>query len=661
MHHPIILRLAIPSPLRQHFDYLAPQGIAKHFWQKGMRIKVPFGKRECVGILLDVVSKSEISSEKLKFIFTSIDEQPIISTSTMKLLTWAAEYYHHPIGDVMIGTLPRLIRQGKKIAPLEYSKNENTLTQRVTLNESQRQAVAAINTTSGFKAFLCCGVTGSGKTEVYLQVIENIIAQDKQALILVPEIGLTPQILSRFTAAFDCPIVTYHSNMTEKQRAKAWMAAKNGEAKIIIGTRSAIFIPLPHCGIIIIDEEHDTSFKQQAGFRYSARDCGVIRAKIENIPIVLGSATPSLESIFNVEKGRYSLLSLPHRPGNAIAPTITVVDSRGQHLKKGFSSQSLQKISQHLKNQGQVLLFLNRRGYAPTLLCHQCGYCVACHRCDARLTYHIHPKRLVCHHCGATKPIPINCPDCRQTELMDVGLGTEQLESTIRQLFPNEMVIRIDRDSTRSKSSFSQKLEAIHNGEARILIGTQMISKGHHFANLTLVVIIDIDSGLYSSDFRALEHTSQQILQVAGRSGRAEKKGEVLIQTHHPDHSLLQQLITEGYSSFAAEMLAERRQTLMPPFSYFALLRAEAVNANFPRHFLEDIKQKFSSNQFQVNLLGPIASILEKKAGRYRYQLLIQASKRPALHQVLKQITTYLKSTSRKVRWSLDVDPIDML
>ena len=654
---PSILRVAVPSPLWQSFDYLLPQ--KTQAVQPGVRLKVPFGQREAVGILLEVVVHSTVPADKLKPIIEIIDEKSLIPPSLLKLYRWASNYYHYPIGEIILGSLPRLFRQGKTIS----CEKIDTLHQVISppsleLNVHQQSAVNQITASNHFQTFLLSGITGSGKTEVYLRCIEKLIQQQKQALFLVPEIGLTPQTLQRFRERFNIPIVVLHSNLTDKKRAQAWIMAKTGVAKIVIGTRSAIFTPLLKPGMVILDEEHDLSFKQQSGFRYSARDLAVMRGQFENIPVMLGSATPSLESLYNVRHRRYRLLPLRSRAGNAALPKLTVVDLRQKKLIAGLSEDLLISIEKHIKNNGQVLLFLNRRGYAPTLLCHGCGWVMHCDRCDARLTLHYYPKRLYCHHCGAAKKIPLICSQCQQQELIDVGFGTERLEAALQHHFPGYGIVRIDRDSTRTKNSMEDKLNLIHNQAVPILIGTQMVAKGHHFAHLTLVAIVDADSGLYNADFRATERMGQLLTQVSGRAGRVDRQGEVLIQTHQSNNPFLILLLKEGYEVFAQALLQERQLVKLPPFTHLTLLRAEAVKQNLPLKFLLHIKEcMLNKLEKKVDLLGPVPAVMERKAGRYRYQLLFQSEHRKHLHHVLNKLILLLANQRTKVHWSLDIDP----
>ena len=548
--------------------------------------------------------------------------------------------------------------------PEDISKNHQHKPPIPELNPAQDTAVKTIlEQRQSFSVSLLEGVTGSGKTEVYLRVIEQVIAAGSQALVLVPEIGLTPQLISRFQSRFDVPVVAMHSDLSERERLNAWLFAKQGTARIVIGTRSAVFTPFKQLGLIVVDEEHDPSLKQQDGFRYSARDIAVRRAQMLNIPIILGSATASLESLHNALQGRYTHLSLPERAGTAVHPKIRLLDVRSKPIYDGLSILLTDAIRKHLQAGQQVLLFLNRRGFAPTLLCHDCGWVSECKRCDSHMTLHFAHNRLRCHHCGSERSLDIKCPQCGGAELIPIGLGTERIEQVLHGLFPEVDVIRVDRDTTRRKGALEKKLAEINEGKVGILLGTQMLAKGHHFPNVTLVGVIDIDQGLFSSDFRAMERMAQTITQVAGRAGREETPGEVLIQTHHPQHPLLQILIQKGYHPFARMALVERQAAALPPYSYLALLRAEAVDAGKPYEFLNEAKQlAVQLAVANVQISGPVAAPMEKRAGRFRAQLLLQASKRSELHRLLAPWVRQLEETKsgRKVRWSLDVDPIEM-
>jgi len=728
-------RIAIPTPLRRYFDYLAPANYASASPQNGVRVRVPFGRQTLIGILLETVHETDVPPNKMKQVIEVLDEQAVFDEEVLQLLRWCAQYYHHPIGEVMQNALPAKLRQGaatnikgirrwqltpdgqqvdlqnlkraaKQIALLsdlqqsdsglfesQLSANhvgwrpvmkrlqekgwvdsveENALPvaeptrSAPTLNTDQQRAIQRVleQQSSGFNAYVLEGVTGSGKTEVYLQVIEEVIKQGKQALVLVPEIGLTPQLLNRFLLRLHGRIAIMHSGLSDEERLQAWLHTQAGSADVIIGTRSAVFSPLLRPGVIIIDEEHDLSFKQQDGFRYSARDLAVKRARDLNIPIILGSATPSLETLYNAQQGRYETLLLPERAGNAKPPTISLLDVRSQKMEQGVSAQLLHKMKQHLQRGSQVLLFLNRRGFAPVLMCHECGWHALCPRCDAHMTLHQSNSQLRCHHCGTEQYKPHTCPACNSEDLLQMGFGTERIEHALTALFPHYEVIRIDRDSTRRKGAMEKLLNDINNGKQQILIGTQMLAKGHHFPNVTLVGMLNADHGLYSSDFRASERMGQLILQVAGRAGREEKEGEVLIQTHHADHPLFKLLLRHDYPAFAKSLMQERQQTEFPPFTHLALLRAEAVDQHSPMAFLEQARLLLEQHmQKEMMLLGPFPALMERRAGRYRAQLLVQANNRKQLQSLFHHSISQIENlkVAKKVRWSIDIDPMDLM
>lgn len=667
MNPNFILQIAIACPLRTCFDYLPPPNYPIENLVPGIRLRVPFGKREVIGILLSIRGSTNVPLNKLRPVLEILDTEPILPPGLLELAQWASGYYHEPLGEVVLGALPTLLRKGRatdkiKLGDLKQVERRSPLQ----LNPAQKIAVDRVCGAFGqFETFLLYGVTGSGKTEVYLQIIDQTLKNNKQALVLVPEIGLTPQTVSRFRERFPVPIVTLHSGMTEKERLQAWWMAKTGEASIVIGTRSALFAPLLNPGIIIVDEEHDLSFKQQDGFRYSARDLAIMRGRIEKIPIVLGSATPSLESFANVQQERYHLLELPERAGTAINPTFHILDMRKLTLVDDlFAPALLKAITSHLQRDGQILLFLNRRGYAPVVMCHTCGWIAHCPHCDAPMTLHHKPEQLQCHHCGVHRPPIKICPECKTGNLFSRGIGTERIELSLQQQFPDVPIVRVDRDSTSTKGALEQALETIHSGHGRILIGTQMLAKGHHFPDVSLVVILNVDSGLYSVDFRATERLAQLLLQVAGRAGRAEKPGEVIIQTHCPDHPLLGHLIKEGYTGFAKAALEERKLSGFPPHGYLALLRADAVKQDVLMPFLKQIQQiglKIADPNIQI--LGPVPAPLERRAGRYRGQLLLQAHQRPHLQHFLSLLIHAIDKLkfNRQIRWSLDIDPVDLI
>lgn len=535
-----------------------------------------------------------------------------------------------------------------------------------TPNAEQRHAIDAVLGADGFAPFLLDGVTGSGKTEVYLHAVADCLARGRQALVLVPEIGLTPQLLARFRARLGVPVHATHSGLGDGERARVWTAAWRGEARVVVGTRSAVFTPLPEAGLIVVDEEHDASYKQQDGIRYHARDLALVRAKALDVPVLLGSATPSLESLHNARSGRYAHLRLQQRAGDAQPPRVRVIDVRKRPLQAGLSTQALDAIRAALDAGGQVLVFKNRRGYAPVLLCHDCGWSAQCRRCGSAeqgrpMTVHGGGRRLVCHHCGARQARPDACPDCASLALQPQGVGTERVEEALAQQFTDVPVLRIDRGSTRRKDALQQQLARLGDAPG-ILVGTQLLAKGHDLPRLTLVCVVGVDEGLFSADFRAGEKLSQLLIQVAGRAGRAAYAGEVLLQTHHPQHPLLLTLITGGYHAFAGEALVEREAAAFPPFAHLALLRAEAKHADAPTAFLHAARALLQNDPALVALDGPFPAPMARRAGLHRAQLLLSASERPALHVLLDAALPAIHTLpeARRVRWSLDVDPVDL-
>jgi primosomal protein N' (replication factor Y) len=530
------------------------------------------------------------------------------------------------------------------------------------LHAEQDAAVAAVTDAFGrFQPFLLDGVTGSGKTEVYLSLIERTLAQGRQALLLVPEIGLAPQTVRRLRDRLGVPVEVLHSNLAEGERARAWLRMRSGEARVVLGTRSAVFTPLPHAGLIIVDEEHDSAYKQQEGFRYHARDLALVRGRALQVPVLLGSATPSLESLANVEAGRYRALHLRSRPAATQPPQVQIVDMRAQRLEHGLSPALLHAVGETVARGEQVLVFRNRRGYAPVLLCHSCGWHAECPRCEHPLTLHAAWRKLVCHHCDLQAPVPSACPACGSQELKPQGQGTERLEEALTAHFPQTPVLRIDRETTRRRDAFEQLLDNLAQDAPAILVGTQMLAKGHDLPNLTLVAIVGVDEGLLSVDFRSGERLAQLVVQVAGRAGRARKPGRVLLQTHHPDHPLLRTLLAQGYASAAKELLAERRQTGLPPYGHQVLLRCEAHQRAAVDAFLSEACAALPDTS-KLQIAGPMPAPMPLRAGRQRGQLLIEAANRRDLHAAVRPWSMQLAQlpSARKVRWSLDVDPIDL-
>jgi primosomal protein N' (replication factor Y) len=727
--------VALDMPLKRLFDYLpCDSSLFDQSVEPGMRVRVPFGRQRLVGVVMGSADSSDVPPERLKSILQVLDPSPVLDTSALQLLRWAAEYYHHPIGEVLATALPKALRLGVKAAaseerwtataegrealnrgePRRAPKQRDLLAYLVEhdgaapealnegvpnwrdaarslvvrgwiasadipiasvdkpfvvrapgpeLRDEQRVAVEAVREALGqFGAFVLHGVTGSGKTEVYLRLVERVLEQGRRALVLVPEIGLTPQLVGRFRDRFDTPMAVLHSALTDHERLMAWRDAFTGRARIVLGTRSAVFAPVPDLGIIIVDEEHDSSFKQhEGGFRYSARDLAVVRAQRADVPVVLGSATPALETLHNVVGGRYVRLSLQHRAGQAEPPRMALVDLRTNAGHSGVSTPAIQAIERHLRDDGQVLVFLNRRGYAPTLLCTACGWVAPCGECDARLTVHMSVGRLRCHHCGADSALPSRCPQCGFA-VKPVGQGTERIEEALTSLFPGVTLARLDRDVVRRRGDMEEVMRRMSSGEARILVGTQMVTKGHDFPNVTLVVVLNADQGLFSTDFRAPERLAQTVVQVAGRAGRGAKPGEVLIQTEFPGHPLLLSLLTEGYEGFARTALAERAQASWPPFSRLAAVRDSAKTAEGALEFLVEARKLASVPPRGLRLLGPVPAAMSKRAGRYHAQLLIEGTDRSSLHQFLDSWLPAVEQlqSARRVRWALDVDPIEL-
>lgn len=739
------IRVAVPSPLYRTFHYLADENNSTAL-SPGSRVLVPFGKQKQVGVIVGnaLNEMDSVAASKLKPIIQALDAQPIIDQTLLSLCHWIADYYHHPIGDVIQQALPTALRKGgdtllatqtcyqlntdnindeqidtllkravKQRDAFKIFQNHNVIRsdelkhhnispatikallekqlvskqQRLAhellaskeasksavhqLNSEQSKAVDAINEAfDHFTPFLLEGVTGSGKTEVYLHAIEQLLAKDKQALVLVPEIGLTPQTVGRFQKRFpNKTIAVIHSGLNDNQRKQAWLLAQQGIADILIGTRSASLTPMPRLGLIVIDEEHDSSFKQQEGLRYHARDTAIKRAQLCDIPIVLGSATPSIESLYNAEHSRYTLLQLNQRAAASTPTHIDLIDVRKQALHEGLSEALIEQMQQTLTRGEQAMVFINRRGYSPALICHDCGWTASCTFCDMKMTVHRSPPHLHCHHCDHQEAIPPKCLHCGSANLEFIGTGTERTELALQQFFADTPIYRIDRDTTKQKSAFNDMLDAINTGEPAILVGTQMLAKGHHFANVTLVGIIDADSGLFSADFRSSERFGQLMTQVAGRAGRESKQGRVLIQTHLPEHPLLNTLITKHYGVYARNILQERKQNQLPPFYQMTLIRANDTDPlkgqtllQQANGFLASLCQQYDIPAHQISLWGPSQAPIAKTAGRYRWQLMVQTQSRQQRHWLLNQLIDWLQKQklAKRVRWSIDVDVMDL-
>lgn len=672
----LIIKIALPTPLRHLFDYWVPEDIDPKQLIPGVRVQVPFGKRSLIGILIKVKNESVIAREKLRPITSILDTQPIFSQDVFQLCEFAANYYHHSLGEVLFSAMPTLLRKGHALLQNDdilIATNPVAPTQMLALNATQQEALQTIIAkTNSFQTFLLDGITGSGKTEIYLQAIAHTLKANQQSLVLVPEISLTPQTIARFRARFAEPVVAIHSALTEKERMHAYLAARNNTAKIIIGTRSAIFTPFAKLGLIIVDEEHDASFKQQERFRYHGRDLAIMRASINHIPIVLGSATPSLESLHHGKHSkRYQYLTLPNRAGNASIPNFELIDLRTEKIENGISNKLIETMKLHLEQNNQVLLFLNKRGFAPVLYCVECSYIFKCRYCSVNLVFHKRDARLHCHHCDYKLSLPHTCTECHSHQLQPIGLGTQRLEETLQMHFSDIPIIRVDRDNTRRKGAMQAIFNEIHKQPKAILLGTQMLAKGHHFPNITLVGIIDADSGFFSVDFRATEQLGQLLLQVAGRAGREEKSGTVMIQTRHPQNPALQTLLQQGYGAFAELLLQERAQTNLSPFACLAVVRAQGKSEQLTQQFLcwvkqiadqLNIKQKKVQGE-QVDVLGPVAALIAKRKGLYCQHLLIKTARRSVLQQFLKALMMQLNEVPKqwaRIQWILDVDPVSV-
>jgi primosomal protein N' (replication factor Y) len=729
-----VLRLAIASPLRRPFDYLPPPDMEPAqviTLQPGVRLRVPFGSREVTGYLLAVTRDSELELSALKPALTLLDPVPLVDARLLELCLWSADYYQHPVGEVMSALFPRALREGRNhqeagetawrlsihgqglpagalsqsprqaqalallqqgdtVAASRFREKgisnailaklrekglvENCLLPPLAerpvpgpgldLNPEQSTVMADLRRSSGgFSCHLLEGVTGSGKTEIYLQLIADCLERDQQALVLIPEIGLTPQTLERFRQRFGGGIAVLHSGLSDARRYEAWEAARSGRARIVIGTRSAVFTPLENTGLIIVDEEHDSSYKQQDGFRYSARDVAVKRGQLSACPVLLGSATPSLESIHNALAGRYQLHRLTRRAGSARLPTLSALDLRRQELRAGLSPPLIEAVGETLRSGQQALLFLNRRGYAPTLQCHDCGWIAECMACDARLTVHRRQRRLRCHHCGAARRLPPECPDCMSQSLLVTGLGTEQSEEFLRQQFKQWPVFRVDSDSMQGRGAMQALVEEINRGQPCVLLGTQMLTKGHHFPGVALVAVIDTDALLFSPDFRGEERMAQLLTQVAGRAGRSDQPGRVILQTHYPDHPALQGLLRHSYPELAREMLERRRAAGLPPAGQLLMVRSDCADAGRGEGFLQRLREAAAEALPRgCNLIGPLPSPMQRRAGKFRSQLLLTAPGRregQAAARLLVQQAEALPAGGG-LKWSIDVDPTDV-
>ncbi|MEX0605646.1 MAG: primosomal protein N' [Marinobacter sp.] len=717
------VRIALARPLRRLFDYLATD--QQQPLVAGQRVRVPFGQQSAIGLVVDADAEAP-EGITLKSILSVCEHWPALPDETRSLLTWASNYYQHPLGECLFTALPPALRKGRPaerprltqwqiVTGATATLSTNAVRQRALLDwlsgqagaretsavtkagftRSQLKALAAkglvIETETkhqestaenlpsppvlseaqrsayeqlaepkeGFTASLLYGITGSGKTEIYLHYLRQHLANNEQALVLVPEINLTPQTVKRFRHYFGERIAVWHSALNDGERLDTWLRIREGAPVIVIGTRSAVLLPFTGLRTIVVDEEHDSSYKQGEGFRYSGRDLAVYRAHLNQCPIILGSATPSLESLHNAASGKYRLARLEERAGNAAPPVINLLDIRSRPLEGGMAAPTIQSIRDCLARGQQALVFVNRRGFAPVMMCFDCGHMVECPRCDTRLTYHRKDRAMRCHHCDYQTAASAQCPACKSDAFKPVGQGTERTEDILMQQFPEVPVIRVDRDSTQRKGSIQSILSTVNTGRPCILVGTQMLAKGHDFPNVTLVVVINADGGLFSVDFRAPEQLIQTLLQVSGRAGRGDASGQVIIQTCHSDHPMLRQLASGHYLPLADNLLAERSGGGFPPFRSMAILRAEGVTMEDSIGFLDHAKQQITDTQ--IDLWGPLPAVIARRADRYRAQLVLICDSRTRLNQALKSLCQQLDQQKRKgsLRWQIDVDPLE--
>ncbi len=726
------IRVALDVPNASLFEYRADAATRDDI---GQRVLVPLGRKLVVGVIMEVSRTSSLPPQRIRAAVAILHDVPPLPAELLELLVFCADYYHHPLGEVVMNALPSRLRRrtppgvtvrryrltpaGEAVDPrslqrapvrravLETLKTARAALDRATvrsivpkaagalramvaqgwvehvelpcpadaavaphpvsrdpgpiLNSDQRAAIARICAApSHFAPWLLAGITGSGKTEVYLHAIADALARDRQALVLVPEINLTPQLEAIFRARFPgTRIVPLHSALSETERFHNWRAAQCGAARVVLGTRLAVFTPLPDLGLIVVDEEHETSFKQAEGLRYSARDVAVMRAKRCRIPVILGSATPSLESFHRSRTGGYGLISLPHR-ANATLSSISCIDTRKETLTDGLTPSLLAAIRTAIERREQTLVFINRRGYAPVLICPACLWASCCPRCSAKLVLHLKAQCMRCHHCGREEAIPSACPACGNQDLAPLGHGTQRVEAALARFFPSARVLRIDRDSTRGRGSWDEMRRQITAMEVDILVGTQLLAKGHDFPQLNLVGVLNADGSLYSTDFRAGERLFSRLTQVAGRAGRGSRPGRVLIQTQFPAHPLYRALQTHDYTAFAQELLVERKQAGLPPFVHQALVRAESPRLDTTLEFLEQAAREGAKHASGVTIYDPVAASITRLAGVERAQLTVQSRSRSSLHAFLHAWRPHLARNGRKVRWAIDVDPLEI-
>ncbi|WP_203301700.1 primosomal protein N' [Marinobacter sediminum] len=717
-----IARIALNRPLRRLFDYRIPEGLSL---TPGQRVQIPFGRQQATGLVVDT-NVQPPEGITIKPVSSAAENWPALPAETFRLLSWASDYYQHPLGECLFTALPTALRRGRPakekpkvwwiatgspdtlppnarkqkallawlaekpdgVPEEEITQAGYTRAQIKALEDKQLIAVVSHDTghqsitspeahqrtpqlspaqqatvsqlarpSDGFGASLLYGITGSGKTELYLHYLKTNLEAEQQALVLVPEINLTPQTVARFRHYFGDRIVVWHSALNDGERLSTWLKIRNGEPVILIGTRSAVVLPFTKLKAIIVDEEHDSSYKQGEGFRYSARDMAVYRAHLNACPVILGSATPSLESYHNAQQQKYQLIRLEERAGNALPPTISLLDIRSRPLEGGLSQPALEAIRQTIDSGQQALVFVNRRGFAPVMMCFDCGHMVECPRCDTRLTYHRRDRAMRCHHCDYQAAATKHCPKCESDAFKPVGQGTERTEDILAATFPDTPIVRVDRDSTQRKGSIQKILDTVNTGKPCVLVGTQMLAKGHDFPGVTLVVVVNADGGLFSVDFRAPEQLLQTLLQVSGRAGRGLVPGKVLVQTCHSDHPLLQTLCKGRYLDMADQLLAERETGQFPPFRAMAIFRAEADTMEQGLQLLDSIKPLAQAPG--IDVWGPLPALIARRADRHRSQLILNADNRKRLNVLLKDICNQLdqRKLQGKVKWMIDVDP----
>ena len=651
--------IAVGLPLRQCFTYKS-----KDIIKKGERVVVPFGNKSIIGIVVKKVSKPK-SLKGLKEITEITDDHIAFDKSEFKTILWASDYYHHPIGEVFFSFLPTLLRKknDKTVkATGEIAKYElNEKDKNFKLTKEQSTNLDKLNKINRFDPSLIYGVTGSGKTEIYLQLAEKLIQKNKSVLVLVPEINLIPQLEKRFKNRFCGDIGVYHSRQTSNQRLKVWLRSKFGEIKIVIGTRSSVLIPLKDLGAIIVDEEHDQSYKQADGFKFSGRDIAIKRSQIEDIPIFLGSATPSLQTLKLVKEKKYKKYDLLRRVDGKKPPKLIPLDISESSMLGGIAAQTMDIINSVIKRGEQVLIFINRRGFAPLYECDNCGWVAKCSSCESNLVFHKSKNRLICHRCESVYRVNDSCPDCSSNEINILGTGTERVEEILKSTFKKVPIIRMDYDSTRLKGSIDAIYEEAEKSKQAILVGTQMLSKGHDFPKVTLCVILNADGGLLSPDINSVEKISQQLIQVSGRAGRNNNLAKVIIQTRYPNDENLKKIKTGDYQIVAERCLKTNKALDIPPYSNISILRAISPNPQIGIKFL-DKAHKILKNKKNVDVIGPFPSIPFKVKGNTRNHLVIKSNTKTYLNRVLKFLTKEIENwpETKKVKWSYDIDPYDM-